>query len=109
MLATLDLGEFLGPLGQLSWACRGCGRLVTADVEPARLLRLLTAGVSLIDDEFGGAVTQDRTDCGAPPCPHDQHLGAGPPFTSQDILTLHELLETDTWVQHLAEPPHGSP
>jgi hypothetical protein len=27
MLATLDLGEVLGPLGQLSWACLCCGHL----------------------------------------------------------------------------------
>jgi hypothetical protein len=47
MLATLDLGEVLGPLGQLS--------------------------------------------LGLP----------------QDILTLHELLETEAWVQQRAERPGG--
>jgi hypothetical protein len=109
MLATLDLGEFFGPLGQLSWACLGCGSLVTADVEAAHLLRLLTAGVSLLDDGFGGSpAAEEDTDNAAPTCPHTQHPGTGPPFTSQDVLTLHELLETDTWVQELTEPLDGN-
>jgi hypothetical protein len=71
MLATLDLGEFLGPLGQLSWACLCCGRLVTAEREVAHLLRRITASVSLLDDGFGsGAVAEDDTDSSAPPRPH---------------------------------------
>ena len=70
MLATLDLGEFLGPLGQLSSACLGCGRLVTAEREVAQLLDRITAGVSLLDDGFGSdAVAEDDTDSSAPPRP----------------------------------------
>jgi hypothetical protein len=110
MLATLDLGEFLGPLGQLSWACLCCGRLATAGVEAAPLLRLFTAGVSLLVDGFGdGAVTEEDTGSSTPPRPHAQHLGTAPPFTSQDVLTLHELLKTDTWVQDLTKPLDESP
>jgi hypothetical protein len=110
MLANLDLREFLGPLGQLSWACLSCGRLVTAEREVAHLLRRITAGVSLLDNRFrGSAVAQDDTDSSAPPRPHAQHPGAAPPFTSQDILTLHELLETDAWIGQLDEPPQGNP
>jgi|tagenome__1003787_1003787.scaffolds.fasta_scaffold19999527_2 hypothetical protein len=81
MLATLDLGEFLGPLGQLSWACLCCGRLVTAAREVAHLLRRITVSVSLLDDGFGsGAVADDDTDSSAPPRPHAKQPGAGPPL-----------------------------
>ena len=109
MLATLDLGQVLGPLGQLSWACLCCGRLVTAEREVAQLLGRITAGVSLLDDGFGSdAVAEDDTDSSAPPRPHAEQPGAGPPFSWQDVLTLHELLETDAWIEHIAEPPQGS-
>jgi hypothetical protein len=109
MLATLDLGDFSGPLGLLSWACLSCGRLVTAEVEATHLLRLITAGVSLLDDGFGDdAAAEQAADSSAPLRPHAQHPGTGPPFTSQDVLTLHELLETDAWVQELTKPLDGS-
>jgi hypothetical protein len=102
MLATLDLGEFLGPLGHLSWACLSCGRMVIAEVEATHLLRLLAAGVSLIDDGFGGStVAEEDADSTVPIQPHPEDPGTDAPFTSQDVLTLHELLETDAWVQQL--------
>ena len=64
---------------------------------------------SLLDDGFGsGAVAEDDTDSSAPPRPHAEQPGAGPPFSWQDVLTLHELLETDAWIEHIAEPPQGS-
>jgi hypothetical protein len=106
LLATLDLGGLLEPLGHMSWVCLSCGRLVTADLEVAHLLNLLTAGVSLLDDGFGGStVAMENTDCGAS---HVERPGTGPQFTLQDVLTLHELLETEAWVQQLADPMNGS-
>lgn len=99
LLATLDLGEFFGPLGQLSRACLGCGRLVTANLGVAHLIRRFTTGVSLLDNRFrGGTVAEEDADNAAPSWPHDEHPGTGPPFTLQDVLTTHELLETDAWV-----------
>ena len=109
LLATPDLREFLGPLGQLSWACLSCGRLVTAEREVAHLLRRITAGVSRLDEGFGGGVVaEDDTGSRAPLRPVAEPSNAGRLFTSQDILTLHELLETDAWIRQLDEPPRGS-
>ena len=109
MLATLDLGEFLGPLGQLSSACLSCGRFVTAEREVAHLLRRITASISLLVHRLGrGAVAEEDNNSSAPPRPHAEHPGAGPPFSLEDVLTLRELLETDAWIERLDEPPQGS-
>jgi hypothetical protein len=107
MLATP--GEFLRPLGRLSWACLCCGRLVTAGREVAHLLRRIT--VSVPCSTTGSAVTRSRRTTQTAPRrhgPHAEQRGAGPPFSWQDVLTLHELLETDAWIEHIAEPPQGS-
>jgi hypothetical protein len=99
LLATLDMGGLLEPLGHMSWVCLSCGRLVTADLEVAHLLQLLTAGVSLLDDGFGGSTEAvENTDRSS-----IERGGTGPQFTLQDVWSLHELLETDAWVQELAD------
>ena len=108
MLPTLDLGEFLGPLGQLSWACLCCGRLVTAAREVAHLLRRIRVSVPCSTRFGSGAVAENDPDSSTPPRPHAEQPSAGPPFSRQDVLTLHELLETDAWIEHIAEPPQGS-
>src|SRR4051794_24082886 len=108
MLVTFDLGEFLGPLGQLSRACLCCGRLVIAAREMAHLLHRITSVFSARRRFGSGAVAENDTDSSAPPRPHVEQSGAAPPFTWQDVLTLHELLETDAWIEHIAEPPQGS-
>jgi hypothetical protein len=108
VLATVDLGEFHEPLGRLSWACLNCSHLVTTEVDVENLLRLLAAGVPLLDDDFGGStVAEEYTDSAVPTQLHPEDPGTGAPFTLQDILTLHELLETEAWVQQLAERPGG--
>jgi hypothetical protein len=108
VLATVDLGEFRESLGRLSWACMSCGHLVTTELDVANLLRLLTVGVPLVDDDFGGStVAEGHTDSLAPTKLHAEHPGTGAPFTLQDILTLHELLDTETWAQQLGERPDG--
>jgi hypothetical protein len=108
VLASVDLGEFHEPLGRLSWACLSCSHLVTTEVDVENLLRLLAAGVPLLDDDFGsGTIAEEHTGSRAPTQPHPEHPGTGAPFTLEDILTLHELLATEVWVQQLAERPGG--
>jgi hypothetical protein len=107
VLATVDLGEFHEPLGRLSWACLSCSHLVTTEVDVENLLRLLAAGVPLLDDDFGGSTVAEEYTDSAVPQMHPEDPGADAPFTLQDILTLHELLETEAWVQQLAERPGG--
>jgi hypothetical protein len=108
VLATVDLGEFHEPLGRLSWACLSCCQLVTTEVDVESLMRLLAAGVPLLDDDFGGStVAEDYPDSAVPTQLHPEDPGTDAPFTLQDILTLHELLETEAWVQQLAERPGG--
>jgi hypothetical protein len=108
VLASVDLGELHEPLGRLSWACLTCSHLVTTEVDVENLLRLLAAGVLLLDDDFGaGMVAEEHPDSRAPTQPHPEHPGAGAPLTLEDILTLHELLDTETWAQQLGERPDG--
>jgi hypothetical protein len=108
VLATVDLGKFHEPLGRLSWSCLSCSHLVSTEVDVENLLCLLAVGVPLLDDDFGGGtVAEEHTDSRAPKQPHPEHPGTGAPFTLEDILTLHELLETEASVQQLAERPDG--
>jgi hypothetical protein len=76
MLATLGLGGFGEPVGRLSWACLSCTPLVTAELQAEDLLRLVTAGVLLLDDDFGGnTLAEEHTDRQAPTQLHAEHPG----------------------------------
>ena len=61
LLATLDLGRSWEPLGRLSWACLSCERLITAEMEAADLLRVVSAGVLLMDDDFGASTVGQKS------------------------------------------------
>jgi hypothetical protein len=103
LFATLDLDGFREPLGRLSWACLSCDSFVTAELEVKNLLHLLTAGVPLLDDGFGSGTVAEA--CQAPRQLHAEQQRTGAPFTLDDVLTLHGLLKTETWVQQLTERP----
>ena len=76
VLATVDLGEFHEPLGRLSWACLSCSHLVTTEVDVENLLRLLAAGVPLLDDDFGGStLAEEYTDSAVPTQLHPRGPG----------------------------------
>ena len=108
VLATVDIGECHEPLGRLSWACLSCSHLFTTEVDVENLLHFLAAGVPLLDDDFGcSTAAEEYTDIVVPTQLHPEDPGTGAPITLQDILTLHELLETEAWVQQLAERPGG--
>jgi|tagenome__1003787_1003787.scaffolds.fasta_scaffold20544949_1 hypothetical protein len=109
MLATLDLGQFLGPLA----SCPGLVCAAAASSPPSARWRTCCAASRPVFpcSMTGSAAARARsTTQTAPrrPRPHAERPGAGPPFSWQDVLTLHELLETDAWIEHIAEPPQGS-
>jgi hypothetical protein len=109
MLATLDLGRIGGPLGRVSWACLSCDRFITAEIEVADLLSLVSVGVLLLDDEFGASTVRHVSmDHGQTPQRPAEPTGRGAPFTSYDVGVLHDLLGTDEWLQQLVGPPDGS-
>ncbi len=101
LLATLDLARFCEPFGRLSWVCVSCERFITAEIEVADLLRVVSAGVLLVDDDFGASSVES----GDEPA---EHARGGAPFTLHDVEVLHDLLDTETWFQRLAEPSDGS-
>jgi len=72
--------------GTVAWACDTCADLSTARLDWPALLTLVTAGASLLDDATPEALP-----------PHPAHPQAGAPLTRDDLLSLHELLTTDTW------------
>ena len=65
------------------FACPTCAELVTkpADERIARLLT--TGGVPVVDPPE--------------PDPHPEHPPVGDAFTHDDLLSLHQLLETEDW------------
>jgi hypothetical protein len=107
LLATIDLGHTRGPLGRLSWVCLSCDDLVTADIELADLLLLLSVGVRVVDDDFG-VRTGAREIRGGDPLPLADEPGASnPPFTSADVQVLRDLLDTDAWVELFGQSGGG--
>jgi hypothetical protein len=72
--------------GTVAWTCGGCADLTTGQLDWPALLTLVTAGVTVLDD----ATHEAR-----PPDPEQPSSAA--PLTRDDLLTLHELLASDTW------------
>ena len=78
-----------------------CPRCADEVVKPAdaRIAQLLTTGgvpvVCSADEEVpDGAVELP---------PHPEHAPDGPPLTPDDLLDLHELLQTDEWFERLRQ------
>lgn len=85
--------------GSVSWICSRCRDLVTRPVPWETVLLLVTAGAPLVDE---GDETDARPE-------HPESPPAGPPFTRDDVLDLHLLLERATWPESLESSPDGQP
>ena len=102
MFAALDVKDSGRPLGELSWLCRTCSNLTITDVEWRHLLRLVSAGVPLLDDGLEAASSAEVGDTQASgQVPHPEDPPSGALFSSDDLLTLHEYLQTRAWWEQL--------
>jgi hypothetical protein len=73
--------------GAACWICAGCDDLVVISIGWRLILPMLNVGVPLIEE----CVELDRP-------PHPECPAPGRPFTLDDLLNLHELLNTDNWI-----------
>jgi len=76
----LDLGA-----AALSWICLECGELDEQEVPQTLLQKLIDVGASLISSDVGSLP------------PHPEAPPSGDPFTLDDLLDLHDLLEQPSW------------
>lgn len=81
----------------VAWTCPSCDDLASIRIEWTTLLRLVTAGVVLLDE---------GSDEPAPP--HPETPAPGATLTRDDLLALHELLESDTWFDAVDPDRHES-
>jgi len=75
--------------GTVSWICSGCTDLVSQPVKWPQLLLLVTAGAQLYDEDDD------------PRPEHPELPPLGPPFTQDDVLDLHALLQRTGWFAEL--------
>lgn len=86
LLAVDDPAVTDEPVGTATWLCPGCGGLAATQVGAPLLDALRAAGVDLLDVDY----TDPRPG-------HPEQPSAGDPFTPDDLLSLHEQLDTDAW------------
>ena len=79
-----------GTAATVAWMCDTCADLSSIDIDWPALLTLVTSGATLLDD---------GTDDDLPP--HPEHPVSGAPLTRDDLLALHELLESERWFDQL--------
>ena len=84
--------------GTVAWTCASCDDLVSADLDWAALLTLVSIGATLLEDP--------DSDEGDALLPHPENPAGGAPLTHDDLLALHELLGSDSWFTQVA--PAGS-
>ena len=75
-----------GDAAMVMWLCHGCGQLVGMRLSANWVSVLLDLGVQLVDADYSD-----------PRPEHPEQPTGGAPFTPDDLLTLHEQLETDAW------------
>lgn len=83
--------------------CPSCADEIVKPAD-ARIAQLLTTGgvpvvCSALDDgpsDLAPAIADTRP-------PHPEGIVDGPPLTPDDLLDLHELLQTDDWFDRLSE------
>jgi len=97
MLAYTDLEPADAPGADttaaiIAWTCDSCADLVTSWLDWMALLTLVTAGATLLDD------ASDSDDLP----PHPEHPAGGTPLSRDDLLSLHELLASDSWFDQVA-------
>ena len=79
-----------GDAAVVMWLCHGCGQLVGMRLSANWVRVLSDAGVQPLDADY----TDRRPE-------HPERPAGGAPFTPDDLLTLHEQLETDAWIAAL--------
>lgn len=81
--------------GRYAFLCPACSRIPVqkADLRLVRQLRAWGAEV----------VTGDRGHRPGTPHGHPEIAADGPPLTLDDVLDLHQLLQTDGWLDELRE------
>ena len=77
--------------GAVAWTCASCDDLVSADLDWAALLTLVSIGATLLEDPDSDEGDGDAL------LPHPENPAAGAPLTRDDLLAMHELLASDTW------------
>jgi hypothetical protein len=80
-----------GTAATVAWTCDTCADLTSIDIAWPSLLTLVTAGATVLDD-----AKEDELP------PHPEHPVVGAPLTRDDLLALHELLASDTWIDQVA-------
>ena len=74
--------------GTYSFVCPGCRQVVRKPADRNIVALLMSAGASVEDDgETADAAPESRP--------------GGPPFTSDDVIDFHFLLESPDWFRHL--------
>ena len=93
-------------VGTVTWTCAGCDDLVSARLDWAALLTLVSAGATLLEDpdsdEDPGSDEDDVIEEDALP-PHPEISAGGAPLTRDDLLALHELLASDHWFSQVTD------
>ena len=81
----------------ITWACGECGDLASVEITWPMLLTLVTAGATFLDES-----AEDLPE-------HPEHPAGGAALAPDDLLALHELLESDTWFAELSSTPTVQP
>ncbi len=74
--------------GDYAYTCPQCLRIGVHAADQCAVATLLAAGVRPLQAD-------------APPSRHPEAPPAGPPLTYDDVLSIHALLNTNSWFEHL--------
>jgi hypothetical protein len=92
-IGRLEIAEYIGypddsddEAAMVMWLCLGCGQLVGMHLSANWVSALRGLGVRPVDADY----TDPRPE-------HPEQPTGGPWFTPDDLLELHEQLESDTW------------
>jgi hypothetical protein len=89
--------------------CLNCDEFITAEIELAHLLPLLSVGVLLVNDVVAaGPGGEGPVEPGGSSPALRGRQPEGPPLTTDDLAALRELLDADDWPEHLAENGGGT-
>lgn len=80
------------------WICDACADLSFTPIDWPFLLRLVVAGVPVRMADGPARVPAQRLP------QHPEHPADGAPFTVDDLIRMHEDLESDTWPQQARWP-----
>ncbi len=81
--------------GRYAFLCPACSRIPVQTADGRLVRRLRAWGVEVVTG-------QNQHHPGTPPG-HPEVAAGGPPLTRDDLLDLHELLQTDGWREELRD------